>query len=65
MIALSELDVRERYIVERRYLSEEDASLAAIGRALGVSRERARQLEARAKKKLLDKLRDLRELAIA
>ena len=33
-------------------------SLAAIGRKLGVSRERARQLEARAKKKLRDWLGD-------
>jgi DNA-directed RNA polymerase sigma subunit (sigma70/sigma32) len=32
--------------------SEEAMSLAEIGRRLGVSRERARQLEARAKRKL-------------
>lgn len=50
--ALSELDNRERFIVERRIMSDDEMSLAAIGRELGVSRERARQLEARAKKKL-------------
>ncbi|MGE0786165.1 MAG: RNA polymerase sigma factor RpoD/SigA [Sandaracinaceae bacterium] len=50
--ALSELDRRERYIVEQRYMADEAVSLAALGRELGVSRERARQLEARAKKKL-------------
>ncbi|HEY3253544.1 MAG TPA: sigma factor-like helix-turn-helix DNA-binding protein, partial [Polyangiaceae bacterium] len=43
-----------RYIVEHRLLADRDAelSLADIGRSLGVSRERARQLEERAKRKL-------------
>ncbi|MBC7170802.1 MAG: RNA polymerase subunit sigma, partial [Polyangiaceae bacterium] len=50
--ALRVLDRRERYIVERRILSDSEMSLAALGRELGVSRERARQLEARAKAKL-------------
>lgn len=52
--ALRVLDERERYIVENRLLAERDAelSLADIGRILGVSRERARQLEQRAKRKL-------------
>ncbi len=57
--ALSLLDDRERLIVEKRILSDNSASLASLGRELGVSRERARQLEARAKKKLADELRDL------
>jgi len=52
--ALAVLDPRERYIVEQRLLAdrESEVSLADIGRKLGVSRERARQLESRAKKKL-------------
>jgi len=52
--ALTILDARERYIVEHRLLADRDAelSLADIGRSLGVSRERARQLEERAKRKL-------------
>jgi RNA polymerase sigma-32 factor len=52
--ALSTLDVRERYIVERRLMAhrEDRLSLADIGRSLGVSRERARQLETRAVRKL-------------
>ena len=57
--ALSVLDDRERLIVEKRILSDDTASLASLGRELGVSRERARQLEARAKKKLAVELRDL------
>ena len=57
--ALSVLDDRERLIVEKRILSDDGASLASLGRELGVSRERARQLEARAKKKLAEELKDL------
>jgi RNA polymerase sigma-32 factor len=57
--ALDALEPRERYILERRFMQDEAASLAAIGRTLGVSRERARQLEARAKQKLRDQLKDL------
>ena len=56
--AVEVLDPRERYIVEARMMAdpEEELSLAEIGRRLGVSRERARQLEARAKRKLRDRL---------
>lgn len=52
--ALRQLDPRERYIVEQRLLADagEEASLAQIGRRFGISRERARQLETRAKNKL-------------
>lgn len=57
--AMNVLDRRERLIVEQRILSDEDISLAALGRELGVSRERARQLEARAKAKLRNQLKEL------
>jgi RNA polymerase sigma-32 factor len=59
--ALLELDERERYIVEKRLMAdrEDELSLAEIGRQLGVSRERARQLEVRAKRKLKSKIQDL------
>lgn len=56
--AVSSLDERERYIVEHRLMadSEDELSLAQIGRNLGVSRERARQLEERVKRKLRAKI---------
>jgi RNA polymerase sigma-32 factor len=52
--AMDRLDARERFIVEVRMMADdpEELSLAEIGRQLGVSRERARQLEVRAKAKL-------------
>jgi RNA polymerase sigma-32 factor len=56
--AMSVLDKRERYIVDKRLMadSDEELSLAEIGRQLGVSRERARQLEERAKRKLRQRI---------
>lgn len=52
--AMSTLDERERLIIERRVLADDATatSLAALGRQLGISRERARQLEQRALAKL-------------
>jgi RNA polymerase sigma-32 factor len=60
--AIANLDERERYIVQQRLMAdtEEQASLAEIGRTLGVSRERARQLESRAKGKLKSYLSQLK-----
>jgi RNA polymerase sigma-32 factor len=55
-LALGSLDRRERYIVEQRIMGEDEISLAELGRRLGVSRERARQIEARAKRKLKKRL---------
>lgn len=62
-IAITSLDHRERYIVEHRLMadSEDELSLAEIGRRLGVSRERARQLESRAKRKLKQRILELSE----
>jgi hypothetical protein len=55
---MENLDTRERFIVEKRLMAdpEDELSLAELGRRLGVSRERARQLEARAKRKLKTRL---------
>lgn len=50
--ALSELSPRERTIIAGRRLSDEGATLEALGRELGVSKERVRQLEHRALQKL-------------
>ena len=58
--ALGRLDPREREILEARYglLGEDPKTLNEIGQALNLSRERVRQLEARA-------LQTLRRTAIS
>lgn len=50
--ALGELSQREQTIIRERRLSEEGATLEELGRSLGVSKERVRQLEHRAMGKL-------------
>lgn len=50
--ALGELSTRERTIIAQRRLTEEGATLEELGRELGVSKERVRQLEHRALMKL-------------
>jgi RNA polymerase sigma-32 factor len=65
--AVKDLDARERFIVEVRIMADapDELSLAEIGRRLGVSRERARQLEARARSKLRKRLQpNAAELAL-
>jgi len=57
--ALGHLDKRERFIIEHRVMGEQELSLAELGRKLGVSRERARQLESRAKRKLREQLQEM------
>jgi RNA polymerase primary sigma factor len=58
--ALAELPERDRQVVALRYgLDGEPATLAEVGRRLGISRERARQLERAA----LERLATVRELA--
>jgi RNA polymerase sigma-32 factor len=57
----SELDDRERYILDLRLFQDQGDSwtLERIGKTLGITRERTRQLEARAKAKLRQGLLDL------
>ncbi|SDG37375.1 RNA polymerase sigma factor RpoH [Roseospirillum parvum] len=50
--ALQVLDPRERQIIQARRLSEDPVTLEDLGGRFGVSRERVRQLENRAMKKL-------------
>jgi RNA polymerase sigma-32 factor len=57
--ALARLDQRERYIIEMRVMSERPLTLKELGEHFGFSRERARQLEIRAKDKLKQELQGL------
>ena len=59
--ALAMLPPREALIIRRRYFEEARHTFEAIGRELGLSKDRVRQLEARA----LERLRDLLHPAIA
>ena len=54
--ALDDLSDRERLIIQRRRLEEEGSTLEQLGFDFGVSKERIRQLEARAFNKIRDNL---------
>ncbi len=57
--ALTELSPRDQKIIVARRLSDEGSSLEEIGRELGISKERVRQLEMRAFMKLQQSVRRL------
>jgi RNA polymerase sigma-32 factor len=48
---------RDRYIWEKRLLSDDPVTLQEVGEKFGVSRERARQVEERIKKRFRDFLK--------
>ncbi|MDH4227176.1 MAG: sigma-70 family RNA polymerase sigma factor [Deltaproteobacteria bacterium] len=50
--ALAVLNPNERFVIEHRIMAETEKSLQEIGDSLGISRERVRQIEAAAMKKL-------------
>ncbi len=57
--ALGLLTARERWVLERRVLADTGTTLDALGQKLGISKERVRQIEARALEKLRASLSDL------
>jgi RNA polymerase sigma-32 factor len=57
--ALLRLDPRERFIIENRVMGDAEMTLSELGEHFGFSRERARQLEIRAKDKLKAELASL------
>lgn len=61
--SLEELSDRERFIVRSRLMSEEPRTLESLGQDLGVSKERVRQLETRARRKLRESLRAFAQYA--
>jgi RNA polymerase sigma-32 factor len=63
--ALKGLSDREQLIIRERMMSDEPATLQRLGEMLGVSKERVRQLEERARGKLRSELESLREDAVA
>jgi len=58
-VALSRLDARERFIIEQRVMNDRPMTLKELGEHFGFSRERARQLEIRARDKLKAELQQL------
>jgi RNA polymerase sigma-32 factor len=58
-LAMQRLDPRERFIIEQRIMGDTEMTLSELGEHFGFSRERARQLEIRAKDKLKTALAEL------
>jgi RNA polymerase sigma-32 factor len=56
---VAELSPRERRIMRQRWLTDEPKTLEQLGVAFGVSKERVRQLEERAKKRVRARLEEI------
>jgi len=63
--ALGQLSDREQLIVRERLMNDDPITLQRLGEILGVSKERVRQLEERARDKLRGRLENFREHAAA
>jgi RNA polymerase sigma-32 factor len=63
--ALALLNEKEKYVIEKRVMAEEPESLNSIGESLGVTRERVRQIESAALKKLQKTLSGKHSLQLA
>jgi RNA polymerase sigma-32 factor len=61
--ALAALSERERLIVRERLMTDEPRTLQELGERLGVSKERVRQIEERARGKLKARLEEMRDQA--
>ena len=62
---VAELSPREQRIVQQRWLAEEPETLERLGLAFGVSKERVRQIEERAKKRMRERLEQIVDGSIA
>lgn len=62
--ALAELPPRERLIVEERWSGDDPVTLEHLGKRLGVSKERVRQIEERMRAKLRARLASLDETVV-
>ena len=60
--ALSTLKERERLVIELRFFRSPKETLEAIAKRLGVSRERIRQVECNAIRKLRESSEELKEV---
>lgn len=58
-VALQALPQRQRHIIQRRHLDEDAVNLAEIGREMSLSRERVRQLEFLALRRLRQALEEI------
>lgn len=61
--AVEQLPERERRIVSARHLAEDPATLSDLGLAMGISKERVRQLEERALARLTQIVREASAIA--
>jgi RNA polymerase sigma-32 factor len=58
-VAVAELPERERTIIRTRWLQDDPLTLKQVGHRYGISKERVRQLEERAKKRVRDRINAL------